>query len=145
MADATQGIVVGSREVQREKFASHVQSIAFQLTMSRRMIDCLRVVRDYGFPHLKGEGTPEEQGNYRENRLVVQRQHSGKRSFVTDNFVGFMRSLDNRGLITWNEKPWNKKLHGERTIFLTRAGELVCALLVEADLMPSQQKQRRRR
>jgi hypothetical protein len=46
--------VIRPTELAQEKFASHVQSIAFQLTLSRRMIDCLRVVRDYGFPTTDG-------------------------------------------------------------------------------------------
>jgi hypothetical protein len=124
-------------DVAREKFASHVQSIAFQLTLSRRMIECLRVVRDYGFPVL--DDSPEQNRLEAENRSVVQRHHhssSTRRSFVTDNFVGFMRSLDNRGLVVWSEIPWEKRKRGERTIFLTKAGELTCLLLVEAGLMP---------
>jgi hypothetical protein len=34
----------------RSRFSEHVQSIAFNLTLSRRMIGLLQTVRDYGFP-----------------------------------------------------------------------------------------------
>jgi|HubBroStandDraft_6_1064221.scaffolds.fasta_scaffold134224_5 hypothetical protein len=128
--------VIGSIELAREKFASHVQSIAFQLTLSRRMIECLRVVRDYGFPAI--DDSPGQKQLEDKNRAVVKRQHrsSTHRAFITDNFVGFMRSLDNRGLVVWNEIPYVKRKPGERTLFLTKAGELTCLLLVEAGLMP---------
>src|SRR5690242_12055548 len=98
-----QSILIPQNEA-RDKFSSHVQSIAFQLTLSRRMIECLRVVRDYGFPH--GASTsddPEIRSHESACRSVVKRHHArGMSTFVTDNFVGFMRSLDNRGLIIWN-------------------------------------------
>jgi hypothetical protein len=135
--------VIRPTELAQEKFASHVQSIAFQLTLSRRMIDCLRVVRDYGFPTT--DGSPRQRRLEAKNRRVVKRHHSSSthRAFVTDNFVGFMRSLDNRGLVIWNETPWEKRKPGDRTVFLTKAGELTCLLLVEAGLMPVGKKVRR--
>jgi hypothetical protein len=129
--------IIRPSELAREKFASHVQSIAFQLTLSRRMIDCLRVVRDYGFPTIND--SPEQRQLEAENRTVVKRQHrsSTHRAFISDNFVGFMRSLDNRGLVVWSDTPYEKRKCGERAIFLTKAGELTCLLLVEAGLMPT--------
>lgn len=133
---------ISPQQYARDKFSSHVQSIAFQLTLSRRMIDCLRVVRDYGFPH-NSCVSPDPATHELEQvcRSVVKRTHTrGESTFVTDNFVGFMRSLDNRGLITWNPKAWNERKVGERSLFLSRAGVLVCSLLVEAGLMPASSK-----
>ena len=125
----------------RDRFASHVQSVAFQLTLSRRMIDCLRVIRDYGFPHLASSSDGETKRLEDENRSVVKRIHQGsRRTFITDNFVGFMRSLDNRGLVIWNSTDYGKRKRGERSLKLSRAGHLTCALLVEAGLMPPQAK-----
>lgn len=120
----------------RQNFASHVQSIAFNLTLSRRMIDCLQSVRDYGWPHLGQEATKEDWQRDKQEKWVTTRLHNrGQSTFVTDNFVGFMRALSNRGLVFWNDKPYEQKKKGERTIFLSRAGELTCELLVEGGLM----------
>ena len=75
----------------RGKFASHVQSIAFNLTLSRRMIDCLQSVRDYGWPHLGREAKPEDWKRDKDEKWVTIRLHNrGETTFVSDNFVGFM-------------------------------------------------------
>lgn len=129
--------IINPQPEAQQKFASHVQSIAFNLTLSRRMIDCLQAVRDYGFPCMVGASLEEDKLD-REQRAVTRRIHQGeKRNFFTNNFVGFMRSLDNRGLIIWRtQSRLGRSLKkGEKLIVLSKAGELVCALLVEAGLM----------
>jgi len=104
----------------------------------------LRVVRDYGFPH-RAYDDPRYKELEAVSRSVVKRTHArGESTFVTDNFVGFMRSLDNRGLIVWNPNEWHQRKPGERALNLSRAGELVCALLVEAGLMPPMEQTRKR-
>jgi len=129
-------MIVDQQAEARNNFASHVQSIAFNLTLSRRMIDCLQSVRDYGWPHLGNEATKEDRAKNKENNLVVTRFHNrGDNTFTTHNFVGFMKALSNRGLIYWNEKDYRQRKLGERTLFLSRAGELTCDLLVEGGLM----------
>ena len=138
--------LITPQEDARDKFSRNVQSIAFQLTLSRRMIDCLRAVRDYGFPH--GARTSEDAETRRYETTctsVVKRQHKrGTSSFITDNFVGFMRSLDNRGLVVWNQTDYSKRKTGDPALKLSRAGELTCELLVEAGLMPARRNLRRK-
>lgn len=142
---SARGEIVDQQQDARNKFSSHVQSIAFQLTLSRRMIDCLRVVRDYGFPHIGQSADPKMLEAENVSRTVVKRYHQrGRSTFVSDNFVGFMQSLDKRGLVVWNQTPWNKRKVGERSLRLSRAGELTCALLVEAGLMPPVDRKKRR-
>jgi hypothetical protein len=131
---------VDQAAIAQENFSSHVQSIAFNLTLSRRMIECLRVVRDYGFPHLSdSKATPAQIEAKNKNRQVVHRPlPRGDRGY-SDNFVGFMRALDHRGLIVFatTGRNWDQLKHNEPTVRLSKAGELVCALLVEAGLMPA--------
>jgi hypothetical protein len=59
-----------------------------------------------------------------------------------EKFASHVQSI-NRGLVIWNETPWEKRKPGDRTVFLTKAGELTCLLLVEAGLMPVGKKVRR--
>lgn len=125
--------LVNPQTVAREQFASAVQSVAFQLTMSRRMIDCLQVVRDYGFPHLGDRATDTDWQLDKTQAIVVQRP--SRNGGTAHNFVGFMRALQHRGLIYFNPTPWNKRKTGQRTVLLSRAGELTCELLMEAGLM----------
>lgn len=128
-------------EVQaRNAFSAHVQSIAFNLTLSRRMIDLLRLVRDYGFPHFghtyETKGTEAEWAEWRTARNVLT--IDGGRMGQRDAFVTFMHSLERRGLVVTNPIEWEKREKGDPAFLLSRAGELVCDLLVEARLMPSQ-------
>ncbi|MGD9883384.1 MAG: hypothetical protein AB7F22_28930 [Reyranella sp.] len=101
--------------VKREKadnlFREHVQSVAFHLTLSRQMIDALQIVRD----------TDEWVG-------------SGALSGFA-RWVPATRAIERRGLIfhDWRE-GWPKH---HRIYQLTKAGELVCELCVEAGLMPA--------
>lgn len=127
----------------RKNFSSHVQSIAFNLSMSRRMIDCLQAVRDYGWPHFGDKESAEWWKDRKEHESVITRiHHRDSGSFVTHNFVGFMNALSNRGLIYWNPTPEREKKKGDRTLLLSHAGELVCDLLVECDLMPAREDTR---
>lgn len=120
----------------RQNFASHVQSIAFNLTLSRRMIDCLQAVRDYGWP---SDGQHYDASMDRErkeyDKIVTRIHHRDSKEFRTHNFVGFMGALSNRGLVYWSPNPYDKRKKGERSMLLSHAGELVCELLVEAGLM----------
>jgi len=132
-------------EQARTDFASHVQSIAFNLTLSRRMIDCLQAVRDYGWPHAGRDGREVGIVPPEAEAATTRIHHRGATTFVTHNVVGFMGSLKNRGLVYWNPTEWNERKVGDRTILLSRAGELVCELLVEAGLMaPAAQRERKR-
>lgn len=124
----------------QKQFSSYVQSIAFNLTLSRRMIDCLQAVRDYGWPHFHQE-TKDKTDERRAFNIVVQNRCArGPKEFVTHNFVGHMGALKNRGLIYWNPKDFNDRKNGERTLFLSRAGDLTCELLVECGLMAAKQE-----
>lgn len=141
-------IVKPQVEEARQNFASHVQSIAFNLTLSRRQINCLQAVRDYGWPTIPWRETPtkEELILKEKYQTAVDRiHHRESKTFITHNFVGFMQALKNRGLILWNHTKWDERKRGERAISLSRAGKLVCELLVEAGLMdPVEPKEARR-
>lgn len=128
----------------RKQFASHVQSIAFSLTLSRRMIDCLQAARDYGWPHYEPE-TAEKTAERRSFDKIVQNVHhrANGKEFVTHQFVMHFGSLKNRGLVYWNPTPFHDKKNGERVIILSRAGEMVCELLVECGLMAAKEEEKK--
>lgn len=130
-------IAVKLQQQAQSNFASHVQSIAFNLTLSRRMIDCLQTVRDYGFPHYD-RPSKEEEALRQSFDVVTHRVHNtARRQFITRNFVGFMTSLERRGLVVFQTSTmrYHDIPHGTRTVILSRAGDLVCQLMVEAGLM----------
>lgn len=111
------------REQANALFGAHVQSVAFHLTLSRQMIDTLEIIRDLDWSKPMGGGQD-----------AISR---------ISRWVPAARSLERRGLIfhDWREGwPKNHAIYQ-----LTTAGQLVCALCVEAGLMPAQQPQRKAR
>jgi hypothetical protein len=122
----------------RRAFAEHVQSVAFQISLSKRMIDMLREVRDHGFPHLGTSFTQAEWQQSIERRDAVSLRHhrcSDRKDFVTRDFITVGRSLERRGLIVYNSKPYGDRKKGEKYIRLSLAGEIMCELLVTAGLI----------
>lgn len=119
----------------RKAFTEHVQSVAFQISLSRRMIELLRETRDYGFPH---------GANWEENKahrdIVAIRHHRGpiRKEFTSHDLVGPIKSLERRGLIIFNRTPYESRKKGELWLRLSLAGEIMCELLVTAGLMPEQ-------
>lgn len=128
----------------RQKFADHVQSIAFNLTLSRRMVNMLQIIRD----QIDGVGDgldPENVEAVRRRKIVdnVIRSPNGAMNSYT-----LYHSLETRGLVYRPERPnknnaFARENLGTPFMLLTRAGELVCELLVEAGLMAPAAKQRK--
>ena len=118
MSTRDDGLSKAKRAQANALFASHVQSVAFHLTLSRTMIDALQIVRDADWSEMPGS--------------------IGKMS----RWVPATNSLERRGLIfhDWRE-GWPK---GHAIYQLTKAGELVCDLCVEAGLMASQANRKRK-
>jgi len=120
--------MVNPDEQARRKFASHVQNVAFNLTLSRRMIDLLQVVRDYGFPYYV-VGSKQQREEYDRFKSVCEYQNGAHQ------YINMVNALERRGLVIL--KPFTKKTKiGDRNIVLSRAGEIVCDMLVESGLMP---------
>lgn len=118
----TDKIATAKRAQADALFREHVQSVAFHLTLSRSMIDQLAVLRDYDW-------STREEGPIPNAMARMSR------------WVPGARALERRGLIFHDWWPgWPK---GHAIYQLTTAGELVCALCVEAGLMAPKQKQRR--
>lgn len=111
------------REQANATFRAHVQSIAFHLTLSRQMIDTLQIIRDMDWTVTMGS-----------ERDAISRM---------SRWIPATKALERRGLLfhDWRE-GWPK---GHPIYQLTTAGELVCALCVEAGLMPVAQRKRTRR
>ena len=109
----------------RANFAGYVQSVAFSMTLSRNMVDGLYAIRELGCI-----GAAGEQG------LV---SHT-----VGRHFAPISGSLIRRGLVWHDYLPPSKAEPGHRHFKLTRAGELMCELLVEAGLMAPAREQPRR-
>jgi hypothetical protein len=118
--------VVNPEIAAREQFAGAVQGVAFQLTLSRRMIDCLQLVRDYGFPHLGGRATDTNWKVMGDAPVATWTLHNDELRFY---------ALQRRGLVYFDPTPSSKRKTGQRTVLLSCAGQLTCALLVEAGLM----------
>jgi hypothetical protein len=118
-----------------ERFANHVQSIAFNLTLSRAMIEGLRLVRDWGMP--EGRDISRNHGWAKPKPDNELRSPSGQ-----DLWTTAVQALIRRGLVfhDWIETAPK----GHRYFKLTRAGDLVCDLLVEARLLAAAPKQSRR-
>lgn len=111
----------------RAAFGNYVQSIAFNLTLSRTMIDGLRIVRDFGYPagYVREEDRPAG--------LETLRSPSGQCMWTTACQALIRRGLVFHDYIAPNQHP----PAGHRYFKLTRAGELTCELLVEAGLLPA--------
>jgi hypothetical protein len=102
-------------------FANYVQSVAFNMTLSRHMIEGLGLIRDFG--RCFNGGNSPVPVSARVNSYAVPIAHALKR----------------RGLVEhYNDVSPSKKVATAPWVYrLTRAGELTCELLVEADLLPA--------
>ena len=109
----------------RATFAGYVQSVAFNMTLSRNMVDMLGVVRD------------QQAAGYDSYSKIFEDQGT-RRSYVGGHSVPLFNSLMRRGLVIhnhWDGDVNNPAPKGWRYHELTRAGELMCELLVEAGLL----------
>ncbi len=112
-----------------EKFRGYVQRVVFQVTLSERMIRALCVIRDY----------PTYNNNKSSEDLIRENNQTEIRSLSTQAqciWLVEFNALERRGLAyhnpTTKENPWP---NGHVFYKLTRAGELMCELLIEAGLM----------
>lgn len=130
-------------DLQNHRFQNYVQNVAFHMTLSKAMISMLGLIRDYGWP-LYGA---HENGNYNASVAVLRTMHGGR----SDSHVMHFRSLEHRGLATHHPSPGFRELQlmsdeervkwkNHRHYQLTRAGELMCELLVEAGLLPPKEQ-----
>jgi hypothetical protein len=131
-----------SDQAAREKFAAFTQSVAFQISLSRRMIELLREARDYGFPH---NDNFEVGQKHREVVSIRHHRCEDRKDFVSHDLVTVVRSLERRGLIIMDDRPFHERAKGDRWIRLSLAGEIMCELLVEAGLLMEQPVKRGRR
>lgn len=130
--------MIDPQQQARTRFSQYVQSVAFNLTLSRKMIDMLQVVRDYGFPHIRrddGRESAKDWEKWKEAHQASRFPNAHNTNGTQDGFVVFMNSLERRGLVYCNPTPYNERKYGERGFRLSDAGELVCLLLVECGLM----------
>lgn len=96
----------------KANFAGYVQSVAFTMTLSKNMVDMLEAVRDY------------------QTGQKLYEQGDGR---IQTHTVPLLHSLSRRGLV-WHDYV-SPAPAGHRYHKLTRAGELMCELLVEAGLI----------
>ena len=110
----------------RATFAGYVQSVAFNMTLSRNMVDMLGVVRD------------QQAAGYASYSKILD-DRGTHRDWVGRHSVPLFNSLMRRGLVIynhWEAGPQRKPAPDDwRYHELTRAGELMCELLVEAGLL----------
>lgn len=109
------------RDEARAAFSGYVQSVAFNMTLSHHMVDALWAVRDFG-------------------NMWAARADNAVSKHVGSHSAPLMGALIRRGLV-WHDFPeGDTRNHppGHRYFKLTRAGELMCELLVEADLIAAQ-------
>lgn len=138
----------------RASFANYVQSVAFNITLSRQMITALGMVRDIG--NIADKGKPGEK--YESFADYCQKHPMAARSWMDRNSVTYGHALKRRGLVRFIDLPrspanglvisnfHDKPYIPHQSYALTRAGELVCDLLVEAGLLaPAMQIKGRRR
>lgn len=128
------------KKVINERFADHVQSIAFHLTLSRSMIETLGLL--YHFGHV----------NDVENKFIHDKPERWEPSrYVDSHTVPIMNALERRGLVI--HRPYKSKAFEERkpgdfwrhqSFLLTDAGEKVCELLVIAGLLVAKETKRGR-
>jgi len=113
--------MAGSESAARDKFAAYVQSVAFQISLSRRMIDLLQGIRDF-------EAAGKSWKDFYPTRKAMVNK-VGATCFVT-----YVKALERRGLVTYEQDrspiPWQ----------LTYAGYLMCELLVESGQMMAETK-----
>lgn len=116
----------------RAAFSGYVQSVAFNMTLSRNMVDGLANTRDYwhnAIP-MPTVGDPD----YKSPRL-----------YENNRSVPLMKALERRGLVWHDYVPPTEAPRNHRYYKLTRAGELMCELLVEAGLIQAAPKVERKR
>lgn len=112
-----------NREAEAQsKFSNYVQSIAFNMTLSRQMIAGLDMVRNYWVDAIPLP--PMADTNYKSPRLL---QYS--------HCVPMINALIRRGLVWHDYIPPSSAPRGHQFYKLTRAGELMHELLVEAGLL----------
>lgn len=108
------------------RFADYVQSIAFNLTLSRSMIEALGLMWHHG--------ALRDMENWKEPKFGNK--------YISSHTVPIGRALERRGLREW--LPYDAKSKG--TIWkLTEAGEKVCELLVVAGMLEARSPSRVRR
>lgn len=97
------------------------------------MISVLRVVRDYGFP----DGNYTYDDGYDGWATVSNGSHQG---------IMMFKALERRGLIVHHEPNYKMESgrqvrcgDGKKLFTLSKAGDLVCQLLVEAGLLSEPQ------
>src|SRR6185369_14371535 len=90
--------MVNKEDEAKRLFSGHVQSIAFNLTLSRNMIEALQAARDWGFPNIGG-GRPSPW-----NTL-------GRSTNGACQFYKMMEGLLRRGLIIRHAPDLNKDGH----------------------------------
>lgn len=121
----------------RAAFASYAQSVAFQVTLSRNMIDLLGLVRD----------AASVSDALHDRRVAASGPDgTGARDYVASYLVPLMNSLIRRGLVL--HCPFSGRTDqvpaGWKWYALTRAGQLMCDLLVEAGALPARASSKRR-
>jgi len=124
-ADITKRIRENKQAEARAAFIGYVQSVAFNLTLSRNMVDALWAVREFGTA-------------YNGNNASIP-------AIVRSRSVPLMKALERRGLV-WHDYLPPKEAPSDHAYHkLTSAGELVCDLLVEAGLIAAKTETRKRK
>lgn len=127
------------KQVINQRFADHVQSIAFHLTLSRSMIEALGLLYHFG------------QIYDCESKLIHHKPERWEPSrYVDSHTIPIMNALERRGLVVHNppppraERKMGYNLWRHRSFLLTDAGEKVCELLVLAGLLNAKESKRGR-
>jgi hypothetical protein len=127
------GTVVAIRKNREQEakaqFSNYVQSIAFNLTLSRAMIEGLTLIRDWNIDRLP-------MPNMSDHNATSARFSGLSRA------VPLVRALERRGLVWHDYVPQMEAPKNHAYFKLTKAGELVCDLLIEAGLMLARPKKR---
>lgn len=117
----------------RECFSNYVQSVAFNLTLSKQMIAGLEMVRDYWI-------------DARVLSTLANEKHKYPRLLQASHTYTIVQSLTRRGLIYHVPRPGPiESMDSHQAYKLTKAGQLVCQLLVEAGLMMSRSDVRQKK
>lgn len=125
MAKSLQDRITDNKQAEaKAAFSGYVQSVAFNMTLSRHMVDALGAVRDFG-----------------DTRSALQA--GAVNGHVGTHSAPLMGALIRRGLV-WHDFPEGRREPGHRYFKLTRAGELMCELLVEAGLIAALQSAKKR-
>lgn len=111
----------------QNKFANYVQETSFNLSLSRHMVSLLQLIRD----------------GYTINDITNRKATITPRA--NSHWVPLMGTLERRGLVIYQPRPVDQEVGGWMTWRLSKAGLIVCDLLVEAELMPARKTTRRRK